>query len=178
MPQTLEEKLADEKKRAQNEKIGTSLQNLKDAGFDMNGSDKREVSAYERAADTISKGLHTTENEKAVQEHTNLPNNVVAPVLEIDIIKESVCKENAIMKQLETVDSLTRQENDIIEKEIIEISKSIPIILASRDGFRSIQGVDNLRSLVSGEKMMRDGEEMGKAGILGKIKRAFVGGDK
>src|SRR5690242_15146276 len=140
-------------------------------------SEKREVSGYERAVETIIGGMHKIDEAKSVLQHANIPGKVLPPVLEIIITTEAMITELAKMAGVKitgdtvtidknakmTIDELTMEENIILVQEAIRITEAIPLILTAKDGFRSIQAVQVLNAVVNGEAMLRAGE----AGALG-----------
>lgn len=174
------------------------MQTLQDEGLLGKGdsSEKREVSAYERAAETITGGLHKVDEAKSVLQHANIPTKVIAPVLEIIIATESMIEEfrefsgmrknkkgELVRVHASTLDALTSEENRILVEEAVRIMEAIPLILTAKDGFRSIQAVENLKSLVTGESLMRANEAGATAfgqskGILGTMKGWFGAGKK
>jgi len=192
--------IAQAKERRQKAQGLEAMQTLQDEGVFPNGNDseKREISAYERAADTITGGLHKVDDAKAVLQNANIPTKVLAPVLEIIITTEAMIEEfrefSGMTKKLvkgkwngdfkrrheSTLDMLTLEENRVLVEEAIRIMESIPIILTAKDGFRSIQAGENLKSLVTGESLMRANEAGASAygqtkGILGTMKGWLVG---
>lgn len=171
-----------------------ALQDLDDEGLLPKGSDKREITAYERAADTIVGGLHKVDDAKNVLQHANIPTKVLPPVLEIIIITETMIVELARFAGIKhvfptveyeangekTVDELTLSEDIILVQEAIRIMEAIPLVLSAKDGFRSLQAVENLRSVVTGQSILTANEAaaMGAGqtgGLVNTIKRFFVG---
>lgn len=178
-----------------------SLDELREEGLLGNeAGEKREVTAYERAAEVIIGGMHKVDEAKAVLQHANIPTKVLPPVLEIIITAESMIVE--LMKMAgatkigpetvtfdetksgkRTIDELTLEENIMLVQEAIRIMEAIPLILTAKDGFRSLQSVENLRSLVTGQSIMNANEalafntQQGK-GVMGWIKNAFAGNKK
>lgn len=163
--------------------------------------EKREVTAYERAAEIIIGGMHKVDEAKSVLQHANIPGKVLPPVLEILITTEAMITELMKMAGIEklepltfkkgkdgadapkTIDELTLEENIILVQEAIRIAEVIPLILTAKDGFRSLQSVENLRSLVTGESMLRANDAMNiglgqSRGVLGTIKNLFAGNKK
>jgi len=199
--QDIDEVLAEAKNRRKRAEGDEAADNLaQELGYENKaamlaqsaGDGKHEVSAYEKAADTITGGLHKVEEAKAVLQHANIPSKVVAPVLEIIITTEAMIEEFALFAGIDkktkkairgrksTLDPLTLEENRLLVEESIRIMEAIPILLTAKDGFRSIQAVENLKSLVTGESIMRANEAGAFAtgqsrGIVGAIKGLFVG---
>lgn len=179
----LESVIAEAKEQRKTAQTVETMKALQEEGVLPENSEKREVSAYERAAETITGGLHKVEDAKAVLAHANIPSKVVAPVLEIIIITESMLEELKKFTAKHTLDPLTLEENRIICEEAVRIMEAVPILLTAKDGFRSIQAVQNLQSLVTGESMMRanDNAAMGMGasrGLFGTIKNLLVGNKK
>lgn len=170
----IEEIIAEAKRKRQRGETVDAMENLADEGVlpGTGTSEKREVTAYERAAETIIGGMHKVDEAKSVLQHANIPAKVVAPVLEIIITTEAMITELAKMAGVKiqgdkvtieanyknTIDDLTMEENIILVQEAIRITEAIPLILTAKDGFRSIQAVQVLNAVVNGQAMLQAGE--------------------
>src|SRR5439155_13113877 len=109
------------------------MQAMKEEGLlDGMGNEKREISAYERAAETITGGLHKVDQAKSTLQHANIPSKVIAPVLEIIITTEAMIQELKSFRRERTLDDLTLEENRILVEEAVRIMESIPIILTAK----------------------------------------------
>lgn len=179
-----------------------AMQELDEEGILPKGnSESREITAYERAADTIVGGLHKVDDAKNVLQHSNIPGKVLPPVLEIIIITESMIAELfkfAGIKKLEplefyldengkpigsTLDPLTLEEDIILVQEAIRIMEAIPLVLTAKDGFRSLQAVENLRSVVTGQNILDSNQSLAlgigqSKGVMHMVRSFFPGGKK
>src|SRR5690242_8086597 len=94
-----------------------ALQNLDDE-VGLGDSGKVDDGAFAKSAVGVTNAQHNAKEENIQQTHSNISKAIIAPIIEIAIISEAAKKENASMKEFNTLDDLTRKENDIIVKEI------------------------------------------------------------
>jgi len=113
---------------------------------------KQDDGAFAKSAVGVTDAQHGETSENVQQTHSNISKNILAPMLEIEIIQEAVKKENDAMKKFNTLDDLTRRENNIIQEEIDEILKDFLRTFVSLDARGRNDANMNLNSLVAGEQ--------------------------
>jgi len=137
---------------------------------------RQDEGAFAKSAVGVTDAQHGETVENVQQTHSNISKNILAPMLEIEIIQEAVKKENEAMNKYKTLDDLTRRENTIIQEEIDEILKDFLRTFVSLDARGRDDANLNLQSLVTGENMRLQAQALagmppvGSGGFWGKLK--------
>jgi hypothetical protein len=137
---------------------------------------KTDEGAFAKSAVGVTNAQHDAKEENIQQTHSNIKQSILSPVIEIAIISEAAKKENEAMKFYQTLDDLTRKENDIIVKEIGETHTDILQLLVSLDARGRDDANLNLNSLVAGEQARLSAQALGlnpqpgTQGFWGKMK--------
>jgi hypothetical protein len=152
-----------------------ALHAMHEEGIDINPA-KQDDGAFAKSAVGVTNAQHDAKEENIQQTHSNIKQNILSPVIEIAIISEAAKKENEAMKEYNTLDDLTRKENDIIVQEIGETHTDILQLLVSLEARGRDDANLNLNSLVAGEQARLSAQALGlnpqpgTQGFWGKMK--------
>jgi len=172
------ETIIEEAKRVRKQGQGVDvLKELDDEGSLPGGQEiKSDDGAFAKSAVGVTDAQHNAKEENIQQTHSNIRQSIISPVIEIAIISEAAKKENAAMTEYNTLDELTKKENDIIVKEIGEVHTDILQLLVSLEARGRDDANLNLNSLVAGEQARLSAQALGMnpppgtPGFWGKLK--------
>jgi hypothetical protein len=179
MTDTLEDTIAEAKDKRRKADAFQAAQDLDAEGLLPGSKQTDKPSAFAASAVDIAKAQHSAKEQNVQQTHSNVEKLIISPIIELAVISEAAHMENDIFKKYDSVDELTKLENQIIVEEIDEIHNDILQLLVSVDARGRDDANHNLQSLVAGEQSRIMAESgmlpMQTGGIFGRIKRALGG---